>query len=107
MRKFWLKSYKEDADSTSCGKKTIYLQDFHRTCVFSTEFEWDLNESTGEVSQGQCVLMIAAPGSKSYKVISFGPKCGIRDFHGSRIACLYIEQRVPEQSFRSHFPGQK
>ena len=60
------KSYKEDADSTSCGKKAIYLQDFHRTCVFSAEFEWDLNESTGEGSQGQCVLMIAAPGSNSY-----------------------------------------
>ena len=75
MRKFWWKSDKEDADSTSCGKKTIYLQDFHRTCIFSAEFEWDLNESTGEGSQGQCVLMIATPGSNSYKVIISTPTC--------------------------------
>ena len=59
---FWWRTYKEDAD---CGKKNIYLHDFHRTCVFSAGFEWDLNESTGKGSQGRCVLMIAAPDSQS------------------------------------------
>ena len=53
------------------------------------------------------MLMIATPGSNSYKVKSFCPTCGIRDFDGSGIACLYIEQTVPEQPFDLHFPGQK
>ena len=87
VSQFWRQTWKEDA---GCGKKDIYLHDFHRTCVFSARLEWDLNESTGKGSQGRCVLMIAAPGSHSYKDPFFVQNVESEGFYGSRIACLYI-----------------
>ena len=87
VSQFWRQTWKEDA---GCGKKDIYLRDFYRTCVSSAGSGWDLNESTGKGSQGRCVLMIAAPGSHSYKVTFFVQNVESEGFYGSRIACLYI-----------------
>ena len=103
VSQFWRQTWKEDAGG---GKKDIYLHDFHRTCVFSARLEWDLNESTGKGSQGRCVLMIAAHGSHSYKVPFLSRIWSQRVFMDQGLH-VYIYGTVSQQSFHSHFPGQK